>query len=154
MNSEDVQPPPKASDLSKVPSWLLVGFVVGALFVGLLRRDYLVRSSPVQASGGNVESTLASPSPAVRPGEPSLSAVEAIWSVWGEHAVWVEEVTQISIWNTETLAFTDFFEVTRRADSYFFRCIPRLSRPVVDRGLGKAAPIQFTGPPVVSVRRP
>jgi hypothetical protein len=154
MNSEDAQPPPKASDLSKVPSWLLLGFVVGALFVGLLRRDYLVSSSPGPERSDKVEPSLASPSPAVRPGEPSLSAVEAIWSVWGEHAVWVEEVTQISIWNTETLAFTDFFEVTRRADSYFFRCIPRLSRPLIDRGLGKAAPIQFTGPPVIPARRP
>lgn len=154
MSTEETKTTPRPSELSKVPSWLLLGFVVGALFVGLLRRNYLVKTSALSEAETSPAVPLALPSPAVRSGEPSLSAVEAIWAVWGEKAVWVDDVTQISIWNTETLSFADHFEVTRRGDSAFFRSIPRLSRPVVDRGLGAAAPIQFTGPPVIAPRRP
>jgi hypothetical protein len=134
-----------------VPSWILLGFAIGALFVLLLRREYLrglvpAESSPVAVSEPTPETLTA------RPADPSLSAVEALWDVWGEHAVWDGDVTEIALWNTRTQTFADCFEVVRRGERVYFRVIPRLTRPVLDRGLGAGAPVQFTAPAARSKR--
>jgi len=157
MGSPEIKPDPRSGELSKVPSWILLGFLIGAAFVFLLRREYIFGSEAAAAS--LVEPALAvpaapPPSLTALKGEPSLTAIEAIWTAWGEHAVWMGEVSEVAMWNTQSLAFSDCLEVTRRGESYFFRSIPKLTRPIVDRGLGIKAPIQFTGPPPAAAKRP
>lgn len=136
---------PKVASPSAIPSWILLGFAIGALFVLLLRREYLRGLVPPEAP----PLAVSEPTPeslTVRPGEPSLAAIEALWEVWGEHAVWEGDVTEIAVWNTRTLSFADCLEVVRRGERVYFRVIPRLTRPVIDRGLGAGAPVQFTAP--------
>jgi hypothetical protein len=145
MAADDTDAAPRAARPSAVPSWILLGFAIGALFVLLLRREYLrvliPAALPPPAVSEPTPETLTA-----RHAEPSLSAIEALWEVWGEHAVWEGDVTEVALWNTRTLSFADCFEVARRGDRVYFRVIPRLTRPVIDRGLGAGAPVQFTSP--------
>jgi len=157
MGTQEIKSDQGSAELSKVPSWILLGFLIGAAFVFLLRREFIL-------GGDAAAATLVEPTPTVpvdrptsltaRKGEPSLSAIEALWTAWGDHAVWMGELSEVAMWNTQSLAFSDYVEVTRRGESYFFRSIPKLTRPIVDRGLGIKAPIQFTGPPTAAAKRP
>lgn len=145
------------TELSQAPSWILLGFVVGAVFVFLLRRQYIVEEAllappAVEAPASAASENLASPT-AARAGEPTAAAFDAVWRAWGHHAVWVDDTTQVALWNAKSGDYSDAFEVVRRGDEFYFRPLPALTRPMVDRGLGVGAPLQFTGPPVVS-RRP
>ena len=158
MGTHEIEPDQGSKELSKVPSWILLGFLIGAAFVFLLRREYIFGGDPAPTT---FVEPIPPPAPAASPtsltaleGEPSLSAIEAIWMAWGEHAVWIGELSEVAMWNTQNLAFSDYVEVTRRGESYFFRSIPKLTRPIVDRGLGIRAPIQFTGPPKATAGRP
>lgn len=149
---------PSRTELSQAPSWILLGFVIGAVFVLLLRRQYLVEeallSAPVAAETAAVAGEAEAVSPAAaQAGEPTALAFDAVWRAWGHHAVWVDDSTQVALWNARSGDYSDAFEVVRKGDEFYFRPLPRLTRPVVDRGLGVAAPLQFTGPAVVS-RRP
>ena len=144
-------------ELSQAPSWILLGFVIGAVFVFLLRRQYIVEEAllapPVVEAPANAASEgLASPT-AARAGESTAVAFDAVWRAWGHHAVWVDDTTQVALWNAKSGDYSDAFEVVRKGDEFYFRPLPALTRPMVDRGLGVGAPLQFTGPPVVS-RRP
>ncbi|MBM3873951.1 MAG: hypothetical protein FJ382_09515 [Verrucomicrobia bacterium] len=149
---------PSRTELSRAPSWILLGFVIGAVFVLLLRRQYLVEEAmlnPPVAGAAAIDAAdaeAASPT-AARAGEPTALAFDAVWRAWGHHAVWVDDSTQVALWNAQSGDYRDAFEVIRKGDEFYFRPLSRLTRPVVDRGLGVAAPLQFTGPPVVS-RRP
>ena len=145
------------TELSQAPSWILLGFVIGAGFVFLLRRQYIVEEAllapPVVEAAANAASeNLTSPT-AARAGEPTAVAFDAVWRAWGHHAVWVDDATQVALWNAKSGDYSDAFEVVRKGDEFYFRPLPALTRPMVDRGLGVGAPLQFTGPPVVS-RRP
>jgi hypothetical protein len=150
------QRPPR-TELSQAPSWILLGFVIGAVFVIQLRRQYLVEEmqrepAVVEEASAVAGSNLVSPT-AARAGEPTAAAFDAVWRAWGHHAVWVDDTTQVALWNAQTGDYRDAFEVVRRGDEFYFRPLPELTRPTVERGLGVGAPLQFTGPPVVS-RRP
>jgi hypothetical protein len=43
--SVDAPERPSRTELSQAPSWILLGFVIGAVFVLLLRRQYLVEEA-------------------------------------------------------------------------------------------------------------
>lgn len=129
-------PPPPVSKLSKTPSWIMLGFIAGALFVWTLPRS---RQAPPPPAPVVQE---ARPPAALTP--PRIARVEAVFSQWAEHAVWDHDVTQIALWNPETSAYSDFFEVLRTRDSYYFRSIPRLTHPLMVRGVPDNAPLQFT----------
>jgi len=145
------------SELSKVPSWILLGFAIGGLFVFLLRREYVdSETQPPATTVGTAEpvAVVATASSVTeRKGEPSLSSIEAVWAVWGIHAIWDGDLTQVALWNTAIAEFSDCFEVTRRSDQVYFRSIAHLSHPVIDRGLGKHSPLQFTSPAPAAPRR-
>ena len=158
MSGDAPSPRSPRAQLSQAPSWVLLGFVIGAVFVFLLRRQYLVEEmqrepaaavAEASASGG---SSPDSPT-AARAGEPTAAAFDAVWRAWGHHAVWLDDTTQVALWNAQTGDYSDAFEVVRRGDEFYFRPLPGLTRPMVERGLGLGVPLQFTGPPVVS-RRP
>lgn len=151
-------PRPPRTELSQAPSWILLGFVIGTVFVFLLRRQYLVEEAQLSQAAAVRDAVTATGSDAVSPtaaraGEPTAVAFDAVWRAWGHHAVWVDDSTQVALWNAQTGDYSDAFEVVRRGDEFYFRPLPKLTRPMVERGLGPGAPLQFTGPPVVS-RRP
>jgi len=146
----DNAPPPAPP--SKVPSWVLLGFVIGAVFVFLLRRDYIRPGAPPVPVAGPP------PPPAVvqavaRKPEASLATIEAVWDAWGGNAIWEGDTTQVAMWNVDQGGFSEFFEVVRHGDHVYFRSLTRLTRPVVDRGLGIQCPLQFTAPAAAATRR-
>ncbi|HWA08558.1 MAG TPA: hypothetical protein VG838_03740 [Opitutaceae bacterium] len=126
---------PPSRRLSKTPSWIMLGFLLGAMFVWSLPRPKeapAVAAAPVKAE--------APPAPSA----PRLTAVEAVFEEWGQYAVWDNDVTEVALWNPQANAFTDYFEVLRTGDRLYFRSIPRLTRPVLTRGVKENAPMLFT----------
>jgi len=130
------RPPAK---MSMTPSWVMLGFGLGAFFVWALPEPEKKPSPP--------------PAPAERAPEqkmlivrlPRLSDVEAVFAQWDRYAIWENDVTEIAYWSEETGSFSDFFEVLRSGDRLFFRSIPKLTRPVVRRGVEARSPLLFTG---------
>ena len=132
-DAEEVQPVPR-SRLSKTPSWISLGFLLGALFVWSLPHEQ------------KATSTTLSPDAAPRVVQlerPKLTEVEAVFAEWERYAVWKNNLTQIALWDTEKRSFTIFYEVTRLNGDYFFRSIPELTRPLLTRGVPSEAPLQF-----------
>lgn len=143
-------------ELSKVPSWIMLGFLVGGLFVFLLRREYIART-PVESRlpppfAESAVMVPKEPSLTEIKGFPSLVAIENVWDEWGSHAIWADGTTEVALWNTQTEGFTDFFEAVTHDGRFYFRSIPKLTRPVADRGLGKESPLLFTTPAVAQKR--
>jgi len=125
--------PPEPKQLSKTPTWLTLGFVLGAVFVWALpNRDVPpAETPPVRAA------------PAPRP-LARLSTIEAVFTDWARHASWENEITEVALWDVDTKTFADCYEVVRSGDNLYFRSISRLTRPVLDHGVPDASPLQFT----------
>ncbi len=121
--------------LSKTPSWILLGFVLGVLFVWSLPSRETVPPEPP------VPRTAMVPDPLpVRP----LDEIEAVFAVWAEPAVWAHDLTEVSLWDPLTGKFTRHYEVLRNGSEYFFRSIPQLTRPELTYGVPDEAPLRFT----------
>ena len=127
--------PPK---LSKVPSWITLGFIFGALFVWALPRpDKKTAMVPTKAA----EAVAAAPS-----APPKLTTIEAVFAEWGRFAVWSAETTEVALWDGASGSFSEFYEVKRSGSALYFRSIPRLTRLVVRHGAPPPTecPLQFT----------
>ena len=126
--------PTPVSRMSKVPSWISVGFVLGAAFV------WGLRPKPQPPEVKIVE--VVPPQPA----ETKLTTIEAVFAEWGEHAVWHNDATEIAYWNPGTEEFSEFYEVRRLGEALYFRSIPRLTRRLINRGkpLPPECPLRFT----------
>lgn len=134
--TSDSEPsPPAKAKPSLVPSWIMLGFVVGALFVWALPRP---RPAPsrLEPPESNPVTIIKTP--------PQITMIEAVFSEWGKYAVWDNDITEVALWSSETRAFSDCFEVLRSGSNYFFRSIPRLTRPVLTHGTREHSPLQFT----------
>lgn len=126
-----------AAKLSKVPSWIMLGFALGALFVWSLREPAV--EPPVKV----VEVIRPAPQP------PKLTQVEAVFEAFRTFAVWQsDDSTEIAFWNPDTHDYTDFFEVRRIGSRLYFRSIPQLNGHVLNYGarLPAESPIRFTAP--------
>ncbi len=138
---EEPEPrPPALRKLSKTPSWVLLGFAAGVLFMWLLP----VREAP---------SAESAPQPPVQPPvkiEPppvrSMDEIEAVFAMWGTHAVWAHELTEVSLWDAATGDFSRHYEVLRNGDELYFRSITGLTRPLLTYGVPDDAPLRFTEP--------
>lgn len=158
--SEDLPDDPYArkplGKLSSTPSWVMFGFVLGALFVWLLpsreggkpltqpqAAPSAVQPSPSSdvASAPQVAKPQAKPAPARRA---RLSDVEAIFAAYGEYAVWDGNRTEIAVWNAEKKSYADFYEVLRVDDVLYFRSIPQLTRPLLTHGTRSDLPLLYT----------
>jgi hypothetical protein len=121
--------PISTAKMSKTPSWIMLGFLLGAAFVIALPP---LRKQPA------LEATTLKAVPPPQPTEPrqppQLTTIEAVFAEWGEHAVWSNDVAEVALWNTQDKAYTDFYEVRRIGDAFYFRTIPRLTRRIVSRG--------------------
>jgi hypothetical protein len=122
------------SRLSKTPSWITLGFILGALFVASLPRPNKEAAQP----GALAEA------PPVKLERPRLTEIEAVFADWGRGAVWQHDVTEVALWDTEKRAYSIFYEVVRNGDNFYFRSIPKFTRPVLTRGVNAQSPLQFT----------
>jgi hypothetical protein len=126
--------------LSRTPSWVMLGFLLGALVVYAMMRPRT--GAPVPAVP--VASTSV-PTPEPKRETPALTTVEAVFATWGENAVWHANTTEIALWNSRDRDFTEFYEVRRIGGVNFFRSIPALTRRVIRRGKEiPECPLQFT----------
>jgi hypothetical protein len=131
--TEDVPTAPRPR-LSKTPSWVTLGFILGALFVWTLPRE-----------DKRSVATLSSQTPVqvVQLERPKLTEVEAVFAEWERFAVWKNNVPQVAMWDTEKRSFSVCYEVLRQNGDFYFRSIPQLTRPVLTRGVPENAPLQF-----------
>ena len=131
---------PPIGQLSKTPSWIMLGFILGAAFVAALPPLRKPPAAPAVAP--------AAPRPAAPPPvrtAPVLTTIEAVFAEWGRHAVWSDDVTEVALWNGQDRAFSDFYEVRRVGGVFYFRSIPKLTRRIFARGRPMPeAPLRFT----------
>ena len=143
-NEEDDDRPRGAERLSpakmsKTPSWIMLGFLLGALFVWALPR----RPKPAAVVPA-IERRDPVPPAAPRP-ELQLTTIEAVFDREKERAVWAYGTTEVALWNPHDRAFSDFYEVVRYGGTYYFRSIPKLTRLIINRG--KDGALRFTETP-------
>ncbi|MFI5356683.1 MAG: hypothetical protein ACHQ4G_05045 [Opitutales bacterium] len=137
---DEIDPrPPSPSQLSKTPSWISLGFVLGALFVWLLPRP-----EPPAAPAPTRE-PAAVPLVATRT-QPDFSEIEAVFSAWDRFAVWDHDLTEVALWDVGTRQYSRFYEVLHTGDNYYYRSLTRLTRPVLTHGVDANAPLLFTEP--------
>jgi len=118
----DDSPSPAGSKPTQTPSWVMLGFVMGVLFMLALPR----------------------PEPAAPPRpEP---AAPPVFADFEKYAVWDNDTTEVALWDSATKEYSDCYEVMRLGDAFFFRPIPRLTRPILRHGVPDAEnfPLQFT----------
>ena len=129
---------PAAAKLSTSSSWVTLGFLLGAATVWA----YLKNQVPMAPAAPVVLSAWPTPKRL----EPApLTIVEAVFAQYAEHAVWDKNTTEIALWRADTRAFSEFYEVRRIGEEYYFRSIPKLTRLLLSRKpLGNEVPIKFT----------
>jgi hypothetical protein len=130
--AEDTPVVPR-SRLSKTPSWVSLGFLLGALFVWTLPREEKAPAAFSPEAAPQV----------VQLERPKLTEIEAVFAEWETYAVWKNDVSEVAMWDTEKRSYTLCYEVLRQGGSYYFRSIPQLTRPVLTRGVPADAPLQF-----------
>ena len=145
MEDDDQKPekgyPISSAKLSKTPSWIMLGFVLGAVFVAALPPLRKKPEPPPTATLRAVDP----PKPTGPREPPQVMTIEAVFAEWGKHAIWSDDVTEVALWNSNDKGFTDFFEVRRYGGTYYFRTIPELTRRVFTRGKPlPESPLQFT----------
>ena len=144
-------PDPKSAKepLSKTPSWIMLGFVIGCIVALTVKRDLDAREkagSSAATSQPKSSSAQITAAPPVKPAvtQLSLSDMEAIFERWQNKAIWRHELTEVAYWNPTTNQYSEFVEVLRSGEDLYFRTIPRLTRPLIDQDLEPAVPIRFT----------
>jgi hypothetical protein len=135
---EDTPTKPAREKPSQVPSWVTLGFALGALFVLALPRRAPVAPPPAPV----IE--VAPPGPAKPPEAPQVTTIEAVFSAWDQYAVWTNDTTEVALWDSGTKSFSDFYEVLRTANGYYFRSIPGFTREILTHGVADNSPLQFT----------
>ncbi len=137
MGELEEERPVSPARLSKTPSWITLGFVLGALFVLAL---------PSGDDTPSVGPPPAPESPPVRLERPALTEIEAVFEDWGESAIWQNDVTEVALWDTARRSYALFYQVVRHEGAYYFRSIPRLTRPILTEGVPTNTPLQYTTP--------
>jgi hypothetical protein len=125
--------PPSPSRLSKTPSWVTLGFVLGALFVWALPRAEQSAMRPAVP-----------PATRVQLARPQATEIEAVFAQYGQPAVWDNDVTEVALWDVDRRSYSLCYEVLRNGENFYFRSIPRLTRPVLTHGVPGPSPLRFT----------
>jgi len=161
---EEAPPDKKPEKPSQIPSWVTLGFILGALFV-LARQhtpsdETVERSLPRRAGslgagggaqdgagdgGGGLGANRETPSFRRAPVRPNLSTIEDVFAVHGHYAVWEGDTTEVALWNQDTKSW-DWYEVLRLGGNVYFRTIPQRTRPELTHGVPKGGgfPLAFT----------
>ncbi len=133
-------PTPSSSDNpSLTMSWATVGFLLGALCVLALPRP-----APPATPSAAVPAPAGPPAIKATPGPPRIATIQAVFEAYGQDAVWDRDTTEVAIWDSETGDYSDCYEVLRMPQGFFFRSIPRLTRPALTHGVKPDAPLRFT----------
>jgi len=131
------QPPPSRPELppkpSMAPSWVLLGFGIGVLFIWMLPPSETPAAAGLEPAAAPVARSA-----------PQIAVIEAVFAEWGSAASWENDVTEVALWSGETGSYSQCFQVIRTGGMYFFRSIPRFTRPVLTRGVRDNSPLQFT----------
>lgn len=131
-------PKPQAL-MSKTPSWVMLGFVLGALCMLALPSRREAMPAPAEA----VPPTPPPPEPPRPP--PPLSRIEAVFERYGDAATWSDGTTEVALWDAATERFADLYEVRKLEGKLYFRSIPALTRRVISHGKPNPdSPLQFT----------
>ncbi len=142
---DDPEVPPKSyplspSKMSKTPSWIMLGFVLGVLTVIAL--PPLRKTAPVAALPPLAPEAPKRTGPAP---QPQLTTIEAVFAQWGQFASWTDGITEVALWNSHRESYSDFYEVLRAGNVFYFRTIPALTRRIVERGKPMPeSPLLFT----------
>jgi hypothetical protein len=134
---EDTPAKPVSGKPSQIPSWVTLGFVLGALFVlALPKRTPHAAPVPVVQEASARADIGAEP--------PKMTTIEAVFAAWDKYAVWSNDTTEVALWDAGLKSFSDCYEVVRSGTEYFFRSIPSLTRPVLTHGVVENSPLVFT----------
>ncbi len=150
MSGDDDEPdrPVPEKKPSLIPSWVTLGFILGALFVLTLPRAERAMRTP--AAEAPAESAGPPPRPAPVPGAAvarapaRIATIEAVFEEYGHYAVWKNGLTEVALWSADTKDFSEYYEVARVDNTYYFRSIPHLTRPVLTHGVPAECPLMFT----------
>ena len=131
-------PRPSIAKLSKTPSWIMLGFIIGAGFILALPRSEPPAPRPIIVT--------AAPEKPARPEPPQLPTVETLFEQWADYAVWDHDATQVALWDAAVGAYADLYEVRRIDGAYYFRSIPQLTNRPLNHGKRPPpeCPFQFT----------
>jgi len=138
----DDSPSPAGSKPTQTPSWVMLGFVMGVLFMlALPRPEPAAPPRPEPAAPPRPEPP---PKPVASP--PRIRTIDAVFADFEKYAVWDNDTTEVALWDSATKEYSDCYEVMRLGDAFFFRPIPRLTRPILRHGVPDAEnfPLQFT----------
>lgn len=125
---------------STIPSWVTLGFILGALFVWALPRskEPLTPAPPPE---------FRSPPTSVVATPPRQSDVEALFSKWGpRYALWADDVTYVCMYDQASGTFRDCFEVVRRGDTLYFRTVERPGNLRARDDVPVDSPLEFLNP--------
>ena len=118
----------------------MLGFVLGAIFVfSLPHREVSRAPLPV------AEKKTPVPVPLSKPSVERAVFFEDVFAEWSKNAVWENDLTEVAFWSDTHKAFADCYEVLRVEGRFYFRSIPRLTRPVSQRTPSNS-PLLFTAP--------
>jgi hypothetical protein len=128
--------PAESKRPSTTPSWVMLGFAAGVLFMWLLRATV---EEPAVLAPAPV-----APSPVRVTTPPVPMEIEAVFAQYSEYAQWTNDLTEVVLWNRGAQAVVDRFEIRRVGETLYFRTIPQLTRRVLNHGVPENLPIQFT----------
>lgn len=141
----------KVEKPSQIPSWIMVGFVIGALTMWAFQSggpDELVaeakRAEVATPKEAEPEVLAGSSNPMAREDQPSIELVAALFDQFREYAFWSNGRTEIGVWNGKTLSFSNRFEVLEHGGRVYFRPISSFSRLPLDGYGPDASPLLFT----------
>ena len=134
--------PLSPAKLSMTPSWVMLGFLLGAAFVWAYKSE---APKPAAVTTAGAAARKAAADEPARVALTTITTIEAVFAEWGHHAVWENNLSELALWNSETKRFSEFYEVRRTGDLYYFRSIPKLTRLIIRHGKPlPESPLQFT----------
>lgn len=136
---EDAPPPAKPS---QAPSWVLLGFVLGALCI--LALPHAKKAEPAPAPAAEAASLQATPTVVHTQILSRFLTVEELFTELSSYAVWDNDTTQICVYDPDIGKFAECYEVLRRDGEYYFKSITSLTRPVLTHGIPANSLIEFT----------
>ena len=133
----------------------MVGFIAGALFAYGVRLEVVRQNEtkPAPPPPSAPVQTEPARSGAALKDRASLNAIENIFAQYQGQAVWHNDLTEVALWNAETGKYSEFFEVMRSGDYYYFRTLPHLTRAVVRQNVDPNCPLRFTEPIDVQLKK-
>ena len=141
----------KAEKPSQIPSWIMVGFVIGALTMWAFQSggpaELVAEAERAEAELPEVEKPEVLEggfNPMAREDQPSIELVAALFDEFREYAFWSNGRTEIAAWNGKTLSFSNRFEVLEQDGRTYFRPISSFSRLPLEGYGPDASPLLFT----------